>query len=743
MPWFAYYDSVAGSWVEGYYDDVQSLAVKWDMVNQRGLAGTGIWALLMDEGSSDLWNLLATKFVSDVAPPTGGIVPLPAGTDASGVGVSWRHLDIGSGVGSYTVQVRDRAGGEWTSWQTDVSWTSAHFVGTEGHSYEFRVSAVDMVGNRQPWTPAALDVSSSLQVGGFAGVNVGVLNVRSGTGTGFAVLDQLAAGDRLAILGGPVLAGGLQWYWVQFDWTEWPSSSFPRYGWAAAGDASGPFLVPAPAPTVTTISPAISGYAVSPRRISPNGDGTAESTAVTFSLAAAASDARLDVINGGGTVVASQALGPLAPGTQAVSWDGRAAGAPVADGVYLLRLTVVDGAGSHVAPVAGVDWSALSTWGVVASVTPPGATYIPLAPSRLLDTRVGNGLAGTFAAGTPRTFQVAGRGGVPANAVGVTGTLTATGSSGPGFVFLGPDPTATPTSSTLNVPAGDTRAGGVTVALGPGGTLSATFGYTGTTHLLFDVTGYFVPDASGATYIPLAPSRLLDTRVGNGLSGTFAAGTPRTFQVAGRGGVPANAVGVTGTLTATGSSGPGFVFLGPDPTATPTSSTLNVPAGDTRAGGVTVALGPGGTLSATFGYTGTTHLLFDVTGYFVPDASGATYIPLAPSRLLDTRVGNGLSGTFAAGTPRTFQVAGRGGVPANAVGVTGTLTATGSSGPGFVFLGPDPTATPTSSTLNVPAGDTRAGGVTVALGPGGTLSATFGYTGTTHLLFDVTGYFVP
>ena len=30
-----------------------------------------------------------------------------------------------------------------------------------------------------------------------------------------------------------------------------------------------------------------------------------------------------------------------------------------------------------------------------------------------------------------------------------------------------------------------------------------------------------------------------------------------------------------------------------------------------------------------------------------------------------------------------------------------------------------------------------------ALGPGGTLSATFGYAGTTHLVFDVTGYFVP
>jgi hypothetical protein len=383
-----------------------------------------------------------------------------------------------------------------------------------------------------------------------------------------------------------------------------------------------------------------------------------------------------------------------------------------------------------------------------------GATYVPLSPARLLDTRFGNGLSGKFFAMTPRSFQVAGLGGVPANAVGVTGNLTATNQSSGGFVFLGPDPLANPSSSTLNFPLGDTRANGVTVALGLDGTLSATFGYSGSTDLIFDVTGYFVADASGATYGPLAPDRLLDTRFGTGLTGKFFAMTPRTFQVAGIGDVPANAVGVTGNLTATNQSNAGFVFLGPDPEANPGSSTLNFPLGDTRANGVTVALSLTGSLSATFGYSGTTDLVFDVTGYFVPDASGAMYVPLAPARLLDSRVGNGVSGKFFAMTPLSFAVGGRGGVPPGVVGVTGNLTATNQSNAGFVFLGPDPVANPTSSTLNFPYGDTRANGVTVAVGPspplipvrattcsGGCLSATFGYTGSTDLIFDVTGYF--
>ena len=126
------------------------------------------------------------------------------------------------------------------------------------------------------------------------------------------------------------------------------------------------------------------------------------------------------------------------------------------------------------------------------------------------------------------------------------------------------------------------------------------------------------PPVSGATYHALVPTRLLDTRSGNGLSGAFSASVARTFQVAGRGGVPANAVGVTGNLTVTGQTAGGYLFLGPVATRTPASSTLNFPLGDTRANGVTVALGASGTLSITYvaGAGRRAQVIFDVTGYF-------------------------------------------------------------------------------------------------------------------------------
>jgi hypothetical protein len=164
---------------------------------------------------------------------------------------------------------------------------------------------------------------------------------------------------------------------------------------------------------------------------------------------------------------------------------------------------------------------------------------------------------------------------------------------------------------------------------------------------------------------------------------------------------------------------------------------------------VTVALGAGGTLSVTFvasAGAATAHVIFDVTGFFTPNTSGARYVPLTPARILDTRNGTGLIGPSGSHAARTFGVGGTGGVLSGAFAVTGNLTVTGQTSNGYLFLGPVAMNDPTSSTLNFPVGDDRANGVTVALGAGGTLSVTFVAPAPgpiAHVIFDVTGYFAP
>jgi spore germination protein YaaH len=53
---------VSGAWRQCWIDDNYSYSRKFDLVNQRGIGGIGIWALGYDDGYNDLWNLIKDKF---------------------------------------------------------------------------------------------------------------------------------------------------------------------------------------------------------------------------------------------------------------------------------------------------------------------------------------------------------------------------------------------------------------------------------------------------------------------------------------------------------------------------------------------------------------------------------------------------------------------------------------------------------------------------------------------------------
>jgi serine protease inhibitor ecotin len=386
-------------------------------------------------------------------------------------------------------------------------------------------------------------------------------------------------------------------------------------------------------------------------------------------------------------------------------------------------------------------------------VTATSGTFHPLTPVRFFDTRNNTGTTGgALLVNTPRQFQVTGSLGVPANATAVTGNLTVTQQQGYGYLFIGPNAQANPTSSTLNFPTGEDRANSVTVALSGGGTLWITYVSIipgALTHAIFDVSGYFTPDTSGVKYFPITPVRILDSRPGGvGSLSTFHSNVAQTFTVAGLNGVPSGATAVTGNLTVTQQTQFGYLFAGPVAENNPTTSNLNFPLGDNRANQVTVALGSG-TLSITYvglSLSGTAEAIFDLTGYFMTSSGGSKFTPLTPARILDTRISAGGSGPFSQNSAQNFAVVGSGGVPTGATAVTGNLTITDQQSYGFLYLGPSNASNPTSSTLNFPLGDNRANAVAVGLTSGGGLYVTYNAAfppATTDAIFDVSGYFAP
>ena len=110
-------------------------------------------------------------------------------------------------------------------------------------------------------------------------------------------------------------------------------------------------------------------------------------------------------------------------------------------------------------------------------------------------------------------------------------------------------------------------------------------------------------------------------------------------------------------------------------------------------------------------------MIFDVTGYFLPDTSGAKWHNVTPGRVLDTRPTSGGvthidplgSGKFRARVVRNVKIVGVVGigwstaqVPSNATAVTANVTVTNATSVGYVSFGPTMVAYPTTSTLNVP-----------------------------------------
>jgi sugar lactone lactonase YvrE len=419
--------------------------------------------------------------------------------------------------------------------------------------------------------------------------------------------------------------------------------------------------------------------------------------------------------------------------------DARSAGFPFAAKVG------VDGAGN----VYVLDKAIGTVRRIVPyAAVPSGASrFVPVAPTRLMDTRSGfKTRSGSVAAGSSVELAVAGIGVVPPTATAVVLNVTATNAAAAGFVQVLPTGRAAfGSSSSLNInKAGETVPNLVIAPIGNGG--DVTFYSQSGTDLVVDLFGFYEPidvDVRGGRFVGTAPTRVLDTR--RDVDHKPAAGESLDLQISGVGPVPAQGVSaVVLNVTITEPSAPGFVQVIPTGGATPlgASSNLNaVAAGQTAANLVFVPLGTDGKI--TFFTQSGTQLVADVMGYVTSSdapASGAgLFVPVPPARWLDTRRSPpmpGPGGTASIGLP------GPPGLPTT--GMSGyylNVTATNAAAPGYIQALPTGSGVfGASSNLNVDyAGQTRANATVVAAGEGG--SVTFYVFAGADIVVDTAGWY--
>lgn len=182
---------------------------------------------------------------------------------------------------------------------------------------------------------------------------------------------------------------------------------------------------------------------------------------------------------------------------------GAAAGRP--------RLALLRTRWAAIGAAVAVTFGAGGLVGVSAGST--GSVFVAITPERVVDSRLGVGLAGPLTGGRSAKVDVTGtipvvsadgttgsRVAVPDGAAAITANVTAVRPTSTGFVSVRPG-TASGTPSTSNINIGSTggaHPNAVTVELPVGGSGAGTIDLHyfadqagGTTHLLIDVVGYY------------------------------------------------------------------------------------------------------------------------------------------------------------------------------------------------------------------------------------------------------------
>jgi hypothetical protein len=340
--------------------------------------------------------------------------------------------------------------------------------------------------------------------------------------------------------------------------------------------------------------------------------------------------------------------------------------------------------------------------------------YRPIAPLRLVDTR---STGGRLPSGGVLTVDVDALVPEAVGAAAASVNVTAADAGGAGYLTVWPCDADRPVASSVNYRSGGARGGHTTSRLAADGTLCVFS--SAPADVIVDLQGLFA-DGAGARFDPLTPTRVLDTR---------NTGRQPVVAVA----APAGSAAVALTLTVTGATAAGYLTAYPCGTEPPLVSNVNFAAGETVAGAAYVPVGADGNVCVFTNVS--VDVIVDMTGTFSV-GGGLRFVPVTPTRVVDTRDGTGgWKGVQANG--QTIDVVA---APADAVAVSGTITIVAPFAPGYLtgtVCGAPPGQT---SSVNASTGAVMANSLTVALSPGGTVC--IGTLSSTHTLFDTTGWWV-
>jgi len=125
-PWYVYN---SGGWNQGWYDDEESLKLKYDMIREADMQGVGIWALGYDGSREELWDCLEESFCGEVW--CDSITDnLESRFSVHGPQQYWRNVTEGGQFHGYfyTYSISSGPDVNWAEWTFDIPDSSRSWI---------------------------------------------------------------------------------------------------------------------------------------------------------------------------------------------------------------------------------------------------------------------------------------------------------------------------------------------------------------------------------------------------------------------------------------------------------------------------------------------------------------------------------------------------------------------------------------------------------------------------------------
>lgn len=354
------------------------------------------------------------------------------------------------------------------------------------------------------------------------------------------------------------------------------------------------------------------------------------------------------------------------------------------------------------------------------NVVPDEQGYLPITPTRVLDTRSGDRVD----AGAAQRITIDSSWNVPASATAVAINVAAVQGTGVGFLTIHGCDSDRPLASSVNFQPSTNKANLVIVEVDDSDEVCIYASES--VHLVVDVNGYFSPDLVDRVG-PATPVRLLDTRDGAKLG----AGDMVEVQVTGDGLAPAGAVAAVLNIAAPQANSLGFLTVYDCSEDRPLASNVNYDAGRTTANLVFAELSDDG--RACIYTSQPTHLVVDLNGAF-ESSETPVLVAHTPSRFLDTRDG----ARVGAGEIVRLEL-GESGLE-NVAAYALNLTSARSTDDGYATVFACDEDRPSASSINFGGGVQVANHVTAKAGADGVVCIYV--SAPTHLVVDVTGVYL-